>query len=259
MPMKLFISAFRIILILSLSAAIACSEESAPTPGDLSCEACRQFNLLNTAIRDRKIARNEARKQLTALLPAIKNYALQQGAGQYTRSQWVFPVAGLDVKSAGNSRGADYISAGYDFFDGNAHGGHPSFDLFIRDRNRDSLDDRSASKVPVLSMTGGIVVAVENNWDSHSKLRGGKYIWIYDISAEALVYYAHNLDILVNIGDIVKPGDKIANVGRTGLNAIKKRSPTHLHLTYLVDKRWLSGPGKYLYRPETLYEQLNLR
>ena len=236
MQMKLSISAFHIILILFLSAAIACSEESAPAPGNLSCEACRQFNLLNTAIRDGKIARIEARKQLSSLLPAIKNYALQQGAGQYTRSQWVFPLAGLDVKSAGNSRGADYISAGYDFFDGNAHGGHPSFDLFIRDRNRDSLDDRNGSTVPVLSMTGGIVVAVENDWTRHSKLRGGKYIWIYDISSEALVYYAHNLDILVNIGDIVKPGDKIAKVGRTGLNAIKKRSPTHLHLTYLSIK-----------------------
>jgi murein DD-endopeptidase MepM/ murein hydrolase activator NlpD len=236
MHKNLSIAIFRIILILSLSTAIAYGEEATPTPGNLSCEACRQFNLLNTAIRDRKISRNEARKQLAALLPAIKNYALQQGAGQYTRSQWVFPVAGLDVKSAGNSRGADYISAGYDFFDGNAHGGHPSFDLFIRDRNRDSLDDRSAGKVPVLSMTGGIVVAVENDWNRQSKLRGGKYIWIYDISSEALVYYAHNLDILVGIGDIVKPGDTIANVGRTGLNAIKKRSPTHLHLTYLSIK-----------------------
>lgn len=234
MQLKLLMSTFCIAIILALSAAIACSEEPIPVPGNLSCEACLQFNLLNTAIRDRKIGKNEARKQLAALLPAINNYALRQGAGEYTRSQWVFPLAGLDVRSAGNSRGADYSSAGYDFFDGNAHGGHPSFDLFIWDRNQDSLDDHSGSTVPVLSMTGGVVVAVENDWNKRSKLRGGKYIWIYDISSDALVYYAHNLEILVSIGDIVKPGDTIARVGRTGMNAIKKRSPTHLHLTYLA-------------------------
>jgi murein DD-endopeptidase MepM/ murein hydrolase activator NlpD len=82
-------------------------------------------------------------------------------------------------------------------------------------------------------MTGGIVVSVENEWYPQSKLRGGKYIWIYDISSEALVYYAHNKEIFVRVGDIVSPGDIIAKVGRTGLNAYKKRSPTHLHLTYL--------------------------
>ena len=35
------------------------------------------------------------------------------------------------------------------------------------------------------------------------------------------------------IGDIVKSGDIIATVGRTGLNAYKKRSPTHLHMMQL--------------------------
>ena len=81
--------------------------------------------------------------------------------------------------------------------------------------------------------TGGIVIAVEDNWARASKLRGGNYIWIYDLSSEGLVYYAHNRDIYVRVGDLVKPGDTIATVGRTGLNAARKRSPTHLHLTFL--------------------------
>ena len=34
--------------------------------------------------------------------------------------------------------------------------------------------------VEVLSMTGGIVVAVETAWDGGSALRGGKYLWVYD-------------------------------------------------------------------------------
>ena len=89
----------------------------------------------------------------------------------------------------------------------------------------------------VLAMTGGIVVALEKEWSASSTLRGGKYLWVYDPSAEALVYYAHNRELTVGLGDIVKPGDPIAFVGRTGLNAARKRSPTHLHLTYLTVNR----------------------
>jgi len=56
---------------------------------------------------------------------------------------------------------------------------------------------------------------------------------IFDPASNALIYYAHNSKVLVEAGDIVKPGDVIAEVGRTGLNAYRKRSPTHLHITYL--------------------------
>lgn len=221
------------LLSLSLSPAVFAADDLPAGNGSEHCEPCRQFNKLNTLIRDRKIATAEAKLQLLALLPAIKEYALQQGAQRYTRSQWVFPVAGLNTETAGNRRGADYVASGYDYFAGNAHGGHPSFDLFIHDRNQDSLDDRTGKPAKVLSLTGGIVVAAENEWAPGSRLRGGKYLWIYDVSAEALVYYAHNLDLLVTTGAIVKPGDPIATIGRTGMNAYKKRSPTHLHLTFL--------------------------
>lgn len=213
------------------------------------CDACLEFNRLNTLVRDRKIRKDEAKKQILHLLPEIKSFAIQHGAKQYARNQWVFPVEGLNVKTAGNNRGADYVPSGYDYFDGNTHGGHPSFDLFIPDKNQDSLDDRTGKPVSVLSMTCGIVVAVEPEWDVHSKLRGGKYVWIYDYSSDALVYYAHNSEIFVKPGDIVTPGDIIATVGRTGLNAYKKRSPTHLHLTYLKIK---DGNPK----PENIYKDL---
>ncbi|MCM2264160.1 MAG: M23 family metallopeptidase, partial [Desulfuromonadales bacterium] len=163
--------------------------------------------------------------------------------------RWVFPLRGYDLATAGAEAAKGFVAAGYDYFDGNRHGGHPSFDLFVADRNQDGLDDRTGQPVAVLSMTGGIVVAVEAAWDERSALRGGKYLWIYDDTDRALVYYAHNRDILVKVGDRVHPGTPLAAVGRSGLNAAKKRSPTHLHLTFL---RINDGRPE----PDNIYRQL---
>lgn len=217
-----------------------------------SCTSCDEFNSLNTMIRDNQIGRNEAREKIKSLLPSVAEYYRQNGKKLYGQGEWRFPLEGYGPKSAGNSGGKDYIASGYDYFSGNRHGGHPAFDLFIQDRNQDSLDDRTQQPVNVLSMTGGVVVALADQWQPASRLRGGKYLWIYDPATDGLVYYAHNATLKVAVGDIVKPGDIIATVGRTGLNAYKKRSPTHLHLSYLkltdgyprpvkISWQWLSG------------------
>ena len=126
-----------------------------------------------------------------------------------------------------------YLPKGYNYFDGNRHGGHPALDIFIRDRNQDDVDDRTGEYVAILAITGGIVVARETEWHEGSMLRGGKYLWIYDPSTDHLFYYAHLRENVVSIGSIITPGDTLGYVGRTGLNANKKRSPTHLHLTCL--------------------------
>jgi murein DD-endopeptidase MepM/ murein hydrolase activator NlpD len=41
----------------------------------------------------------------------------------------------------------------------------------------------------------------------------------------------HN--VIESVGDVIKSNQVIAKVGRTGLNAYKKRSPTHLHFMVL--------------------------
>lgn len=56
---------------------------------------------------------------------------------------------------------------------------------------------------------------------------------MYDTIYDGLFYYAHNSEIFVKPGDIVKAGDAIAYCRRTGLNAYKKRSPANLHLMFL--------------------------
>jgi hypothetical protein len=205
----------------------------APTPPVETCEPCLEFNRLNNRVRDGQIPRREARDELFRLLPQLRTYYLRNGGQEYGRDAWVFPLQGYSAKAIAGGRKHGYQPRGYDYFDGNRHGGHPSLDIFIQDRDQDERDDRTGQPVPVLSLTGGVVVALAPDWHKGSRLRGGKYLWVYDPTTDALVYYAHNRELLVGLGAIVKPGDPIARVGRTGRNAARKRSPTHLHLTYL--------------------------
>ena len=204
--------------------------------------SCRCFNELNTRIRDGRTVKKTAQADLRRLLADVRDAYYQGGGGTYHRSDWVFPLSGHDSRAVGRGRRHGFKPRGYDFFSGNRHGGHPSYDIFIRDRNQDSLDDRTGKAVRVLSMTGGIVVARENEWEQGSSLRGGRYIWIYDPANELLVYYAHNGGLSVELGEVVKPGDMLASVGRSGLNAAKARSPTHLHLTVLKLKEGRAEP-----------------
>lgn len=199
----------------------------------LPSSAVLRFNDLNSLVRDGKIAREAARNELRRLLAELRvEYGLR-GGGVYGKEAWAFPLAGHDARAMGGGRNRGYLASGYDYFSGNRHGGHPSFDIFIHDRNRDCLDDRSGKPVRVLSLTGGMVVALEREWRQGSPLRGGVYLWVYDPATDCLVYYAHNSGLSVGLGDIVKPGDQLAFVGRSGYNAAKMRSPTHLHLTVL--------------------------
>ncbi len=142
-------------------------------------------------------------------------------------------MQGYTSASIGGVNGSGYQPNGYDYFDGNKHGGHPAQDIFIVDKNQDNLDDYTKEPVNILSVSNGVVIACESEWEITSDLRGGKYIYIYDPAYEGIFYYAHNSEIFVKPGDVVKAGDMIAHCGRTGLNAYKKRSPTHLHLMFL--------------------------
>ena len=218
----------------------SCSEKrqnavtvTVPVSNSPVVDTCPDMKIFHAEMRDRVISKEKALGQIQNLLPVLKKYFYENGGKDFLKSDWAFPVQGYNAKAIGGSNGSGYIVGGYDFFDGDKHTGHPAHDIFIADKNQDCLDDNTKMPVNILSMTGGIVVASESVWEPESVLRGGKYIWIYDPSSNSLYYYAHNNKVYVQPCDIVKPGDTIAVMGRTGLNAFKKRSPTHLHFMQL--------------------------
>jgi murein DD-endopeptidase MepM/ murein hydrolase activator NlpD len=193
----------------------------------------KDFNTFNNEVLKGHVKKQEAQKVIANFIKQVNsNYNAPRSA---TNAQWVFPLEGYNYRAAGGTNGNGYNDKGFNYIDGNKHGAHPAHDIFINDKNQDCLDDRTLQPVNVLAVDDGVVIACTNQWDTASNMRGGRYIWIYHPPREKqhayFSYYAHNRQIFVQPGQYVSQGQKIAEVGRTGFNAYKKRSPTHLHFS----------------------------
>jgi peptidoglycan LD-endopeptidase LytH len=194
-------------------------------------ETITGYKQLLVDIREYKLTSEEARECFQDMMFVLKQ-AFPTTYYDSTQVNICFPLMGFDFRAVGGY-GRGYIPRGYDLFDQTKKGSHPAHDIFMKDRNQDCQDDRTGNYVSVLSVSDGVVIATENNWHAGSDYRGGNYIWVYDTVTGGLWYYAHQREIYVKTGQIVKTGQKIALVGRTGFNAAMPRSDTHLHLTYL--------------------------
>jgi murein DD-endopeptidase MepM/ murein hydrolase activator NlpD len=211
---------FLLVILLTVSASPSLSQS----------DPAAEWDSLYPKMRDRLIPKEEARHQLQRLEAALK----EQGAKKLSPLQddrLCFPLEGYDFHSIGGKNGSGYQVGGYDFFDGNRHKGHPGHDIFIHDKNQDSLDDVTGRPVRVIAAAPGIVVSLYSRWELSSTIRGGNYVWIYDPAGSRYYYYAHLGQIFVEVGQLVSRGGGLGTVGRTGLNAYPKRSPTHLHFT----------------------------
>jgi len=189
-----------------------------------------EWHLLYPKIRDRIISKGEAQEKLKALEILLKDFYLKTTSLEQD-DRLCFPLRGYGPSAIGGKGGNGYQIQGYNFFDGNQHQGHPGHDLFIFDRNQDGRDDRTGKPVEVIAAASGMVVSVNLHWEPSSPIRGGNYIWIYDPIKTRYYYYAHLNEIFVKVGQIVSCGEPLGTVGRTGVKAYPKKSPTHLHFT----------------------------
>jgi hypothetical protein len=223
---------------------------SAENSNDLLLSYCSQFRELYENIANASISPDSASRAFTHIMQGVKSIAFYQDSCQFDTIQAVFPVKGYRPVVSIGGQGRGYKPDGFDLFDVEVKGSHPAHDLFILDRNRDSRDDRTKEPVDILSFSSGIILDVQNDWQPESGRRGGNYVWIYDPCRNGLFYYAHFNSVVVEQGSWINPGDKLGEVGRTGLNATRKRSDTHLHLMFLR----MNTQG--LPVPENTFEQL---
>ncbi|KAB2879497.1 M23 family metallopeptidase [bacterium] len=190
-------------------------------------ELCNQWNALYEKIQYGSVDRKENGKVLRHIVKELRELlSVPQDSIFY------FPIEGYNVASVGGN-GSGFIERKYNFLHGNAHRGHPAHDIFIHDADQNGLDDNTGKPAYVLAMTDGIVLGAKADWTEQDTLRGGNYLMLYNPNLDRYYYYAHNNQILVQVGDIVQAGTRIATVGRTGRNASPKRSSTHLHLMVL--------------------------
>jgi murein DD-endopeptidase MepM/ murein hydrolase activator NlpD len=84
------------------------------------------------------------------------------------------------------------------------------------------LDFPSATGTPILAAAGGVVVTQEYHADYGNMVE-------VDHGNDLITRYAHALRVLVKKGDLVKRGQRIAEVGATG-----RSTGPHLHFEVLV-------------------------
>lgn len=211
---------------------------AAPTVAEL----CARWDALEKQIRDGLVAPPDAEREIAAV-------HAQLGAalgGTVPPAPFVFPLKGYTHRVVGGKNGNGYYASRYDFYNASHRSGHPAQDIFIEDDNEDTLDDRTGRKVEVLSADAGVVLSVNREWDPKSEQRGGRYVWVFSPEHNRYCYYAHLDTVGVEAGDVVAAGATLGLLGRTGKNAARRRSPTHLHFMCLVhDGRRLRPQNTY--------------
>ncbi len=197
----------------------------------------REWNVYESSMREETITPLEAMTVFTSLYRRIKHYG--SGFSFQDDAIWAFPVVGSTIDNVyeNDYQPDSYYGSssvrGYTYFDAKKHGGHPAYDIFAYDKNQDLLDDRTGKTILVLAPVDLLILTAHQEWNTNSRMRGGRYIWGIDTSKDLLYYFAHLNDLIVVPGQFVPKGTVIASMGRTGKNAWAARSPTHLHLMLL--------------------------
>jgi hypothetical protein len=203
-----------------------------------------RYKDLLTDIREQRKSPEIAKEEFKDIIKLIKITYPNQILGS-NQEGLVFPLVGSTYKAVGGA-GKGFYARTFDLFDQNITGSHPAHDIFIFDPDKDCKDNRTGNYIDIVSVGHGLVIATEKNWTESSIYKGGNYVWVYDLERGGLWYYAHHREVVVEPGQIVKPGDKLGEVGRTGFNALNKRSDTHLHLMYLeLDENLNPKPINY--------------
>jgi murein DD-endopeptidase MepM/ murein hydrolase activator NlpD len=116
----------------------------------------------------------------------------------------------------------------------NASGFGWRFDPFSgRNTFHEGIDFPAPSGTPIVAAAGGVVIAAEYHHQFGNMLE-------IDHGNDIVTRYAHASKLLVKVGDIVKRGQHVADIGSTG-----RSTGAHLHFEVLV-KGMQQNPNKFL-------------
>jgi len=102
-----------------------------------------------------------------------------------------------------------------------------------RNTFHEGIDFAAATGTPIVAAAGGVVIAAEYHHQFGNMLE-------IDHGNDMVTRYAHTSRLLVKVGDIVKRGQHVADIGSTG-----RSTGSHLHFEVLV-KGVQQDPHKFL-------------
>jgi murein DD-endopeptidase MepM/ murein hydrolase activator NlpD len=87
---------------------------------------------------------------------------------------------------------------------------------------------------PVIAVSRGMVVLVDRDWSpqnlfSTTSRKGGNAVIVFDPDRDRFYRYCHLNSVNISSGDLVAAGDRLGDVGHTGLNASQAGHGRHLH------------------------------
>jgi len=141
---------------------------------------------------------------------------------------WIFPVANVPPRQAIGGDGKGYIRNRGVVCYVTPWAGHPAHDLFVDDRYHKCVDG-DGKPFPALAVEDAYVLATHEGWTPRDESKGGNYVMLYLPGRHQVAYYAHLDKVLVKPGEKVSAGQVVGTIGRTGKNALPRRSQTHLH------------------------------
>jgi murein DD-endopeptidase MepM/ murein hydrolase activator NlpD len=186
-------------------------------------EACRQWEQLEQQVRDGKVDRRTVRAQFQALWPQVTIDDIP--SPKEGLWQWDFPMPGY---GADDWSSQSYDPSSYKFFDGPDAKGHPGVNIYAHDIHRKGLDDRTGKPIAIVSATDGVVVSARKFWTEADPNPLGVYVCILSQEEKRFFYYAHLSKLKVGLGQLVKKGQVLGWLGRTGHTVIKRNLGTHL-------------------------------
>jgi murein DD-endopeptidase MepM/ murein hydrolase activator NlpD len=104
-------------------------------------------------------------------------------------------------------------------------------------RRHEGVDIFAPRGTPVVAAADALVVRVNET------PRGGRVVWLLDLSRGVSFYYAHLHEQLVRTGEFVREGETLGTVGNTG-NA--RTTPPHLHFGIYAHGEGAIDPAGYI-------------
>lgn len=166
--------------------------------------ALEDWSDFESQLRKGSISSAESEFLAKKLTKNLSEYALEKGIEE--DPQWIFPVNGFSKNDIGNTKKLykAMVEAASDtkFFEGEQFLGQQYINIEISSKN-------ATAPVDVVASNNGIVVYAKRG---ALTTVSGNCVWLYNPAQNFYIYYGYLRDVSVNLGDIVKTGDKIGTI-----------------------------------------------